>query len=442
MVRTDTYDDAGNTLTRTTDGDTQTLEWDAEGRLQTVTRDDATDEYVYTADGDRLLRRQGASTTLYLPGGQELTLTGTTTSAIRSYTFAGMTIASRNGIGTANLTTQISDHHGTPLVAINNSTNTAIRRYQDPFGIDRGAMPTVWPHENGFLNKPKDTTGLTHIGARYYDPQAGQFISPDPIIDVFWPQQIHPYNYANANPVTISDPTGLYPKRAAWSPARESFEPRKHTITPARSGNKAAKPSLKRDAPEISSAKAANEPQKTSQMSGRAESAVVLPVGATVAVVVALIFILFFVLTSGNPVAIPTLPPFRLPETRPGNDDTPARTVGTLAKPRNVPFPDPNARRAGLWADRPHMVYVINYQIGDLEPEVWKYGITGVQPFSARPNSQIPSCEARSGGECTWEPVEYTVGWFPARFKEATLIQEYANEHDGLCPPGQRVSCM
>ncbi len=50
---------------------------------------------------------------------------------------------------------------------------------------------------------------MTHIGARYYDPGLGQFISPDPLLFTEVPQQFHPYNYANANPTTLTDPTGL-----------------------------------------------------------------------------------------------------------------------------------------------------------------------------------------------------------------------------------------
>lgn len=79
-----------------------------------------------------------------------------------------------------------------------------------PFGERRGAQPTGWPGEKGFVGGTTDPTGLTHLGAREYDPSLGRFLSVDPVIDPSDPQQISPYTYANSSPVTSSDPSGLY----------------------------------------------------------------------------------------------------------------------------------------------------------------------------------------------------------------------------------------
>jgi len=54
-----------------------------------------------------------------------------------------------------------------------------------------------------------DPTGLTHLGAREYDPAIGRFISADPIVDPHDPQQMQGYAYAENSPITGSDPTGL-----------------------------------------------------------------------------------------------------------------------------------------------------------------------------------------------------------------------------------------
>ncbi|MGW6421023.1 polymorphic toxin-type HINT domain-containing protein, partial [Streptomyces sp. NPDC055055] len=61
----------------------------------------------------------------------------------------------------------------------------------------------------GGTNDPD--TGLTHLGAREYDPAIGRFISVDPILDLNDPQQSQGYSYGNNNPVSFSDPTGLRP---------------------------------------------------------------------------------------------------------------------------------------------------------------------------------------------------------------------------------------
>ncbi|MCB2178222.1 MAG: hypothetical protein KQH57_20630, partial [Actinomycetales bacterium] len=71
------YDAAGNTTVRTVGGLSQALAWDAEGHLTQVAPagDPAHPEatYVYGAGGDRLIRSQDGATTVYLPGGQEVT---------------------------------------------------------------------------------------------------------------------------------------------------------------------------------------------------------------------------------------------------------------------------------------------------------------------------------------------------------------------------------
>jgi RHS repeat-associated protein len=54
-----------------------------------------------------------------------------------------------------------------------------------------------------------DPTGLTHLGAREYDPGLGKFLSVDPLQDVADPQQWNAYAYSNGNPVTFSDPSGM-----------------------------------------------------------------------------------------------------------------------------------------------------------------------------------------------------------------------------------------
>ncbi|MEV1070014.1 RHS repeat-associated core domain-containing protein, partial [Streptomyces sp. NPDC050263] len=113
---------------------------------------------------------------------------------------------------TNKLTYLTGDQHNTSSLALNPDTGqTFTKRYLTPFGADRGTpLYGPWPDDKGFLGKTKDaTTGLTHIGAREYDPAIGQFISVDPILAMDAPQSLNGYSYAGNNPVTSSDPTGL-----------------------------------------------------------------------------------------------------------------------------------------------------------------------------------------------------------------------------------------
>lgn len=57
----------------------------------------------------------------------------------------------------------------------------------------------------GFAGGYTTPAGLIYLINRYYNPQTGQFISVDPDLG----QTLQPYQYANDNPVSNDDPTGL-----------------------------------------------------------------------------------------------------------------------------------------------------------------------------------------------------------------------------------------
>jgi len=101
-----------------------------------------------------------------------------------------------------------ADHHATGQLSINAGDLSVNRRKSDPFGNPRGTQPS-WPTNHGYVNGITDPTGLTHLGAREYDPGIGRFISVDPILDLADPVQMNGYNYANNSPVSSTDPSGL-----------------------------------------------------------------------------------------------------------------------------------------------------------------------------------------------------------------------------------------
>ncbi len=209
------YDAAGNTQTRTIGGDQQTLSWDSEGHLTKITADDGNGgtktvaSYVYDADGNRLISRTADTSTLYL-GATQLTITNgdVKPKATRYYDLGGGNQAIRTDDGT--LSFLISDHLGTAQLAINATDLTMEQRRSTPFGTARGDAPASWPGNKGFIGGVEDDgSGLTHLGARDYDPATGRFISVDPVLDTSDPQQINGYSYSDNSPVTNSDPTGL-----------------------------------------------------------------------------------------------------------------------------------------------------------------------------------------------------------------------------------------
>ncbi|MEU7116660.1 polymorphic toxin-type HINT domain-containing protein [Streptomyces sp. NPDC046182] len=217
-----TYDPSGNTTQRVIGGDTQALEWDRRNKVTSVDTDNngtANVTYLYDASGNRLIEDNGTTRTLYL-GDTEITVnqTGQALDAQRYYSHPGApttlrTTGGKTKITDHKLTVLLSDHHNTSTAAVEQTNNQALtRRAYDPYGNPRGNEPASWPGRHTFLGTGVDdpTTGLTHIGAREYDATTGRFLSADPLIDITDPLQMNGYTYANGNPTTLSDPSGLY----------------------------------------------------------------------------------------------------------------------------------------------------------------------------------------------------------------------------------------
>ncbi|WP_079034595.1 RHS repeat-associated core domain-containing protein [Streptomyces hirsutus] len=209
-AKTYAYDEQGNTTKRYgPTGTAQSLTWDIEGELTRLTEGAKTTDYLYDANGDLLIRRGPGKTVLYLAG-QELHY-GTVAKKFTAqrYYAAGDATAVRTETG---LSWMVDDHHGTASMSVDATTQAVTRRYTKPFGESRGATPSAWPDDKGFLGKPADSdTGLTHIGAREYDPATGRFLSVDPVLVPDDHESLNGYAYANNTPVTMSDPTGLRP---------------------------------------------------------------------------------------------------------------------------------------------------------------------------------------------------------------------------------------
>lgn len=187
------------------------MTWNAEGKLSKLSAQSGDTNYIYDADGNLLLRKSPKKTTLFV-GSQEITVDTTSgtkvVSAQRHYSIGGKDVAVRSTIN--KIDWLVSDNHNTSQVTVDDSTHQATARYNTPFGAPRGPSAASWPDAHGFLGKPEDKdTGLTHVGAREYDPTLGRFLSVDPVIDLADPQSLLAYAYANNNPTTFSDPTGL-----------------------------------------------------------------------------------------------------------------------------------------------------------------------------------------------------------------------------------------
>ncbi|MGW5188336.1 RHS repeat-associated core domain-containing protein [Kribbella sp. NPDC004138] len=200
------YDAAGHTVTRPGPAGTQTLDWDDAGRLARIRTATTETSYLYDASGAPLIRRDSGRATLFVGGGEVVLDTTSRVLTGRRYI---------EGVGVRTKADGVlylgSDHHGTAGTAVkaDDPASMDVRR-MDLFGNPRSGSAGWRGGDRGFVSgTPTAGTGLTRLGAREYDPELGRFVSVDPIADYLDPQQLNGYAYANNNPATMSDATGL-----------------------------------------------------------------------------------------------------------------------------------------------------------------------------------------------------------------------------------------
>ena len=188
-----TYDPNGNMLS----GPGRSIEWNADNRPTQVN----TTLYAYDAEGVRLTKTLGPTTTYYVGNDYELTGTEVT----KYISLAGAMVAKRVGTVTSWLHT---DHQGT-IQAITNASGVEIQRIKHrPYG-ERIETTTAHNESRGYTGQRTDDSGLMYLHARYYDPALGRFISPDPTIPTARTVGLNRYAYAANDPVGFTDIDGL-----------------------------------------------------------------------------------------------------------------------------------------------------------------------------------------------------------------------------------------
>jgi RHS repeat-associated protein len=106
-----------------------------------------------------------------------------------------------------------NDLAGSPVAATNASGQVIWKEKYRPYGERIVNSPASADNEVWFTSRRQDANaGLVYMGARYYDPVAGRFLSPDP--SLFNENNVHSHNryvYGNNNPNRYVDPDGRNP---------------------------------------------------------------------------------------------------------------------------------------------------------------------------------------------------------------------------------------
>ncbi|EGH24957.1 hypothetical protein PSYMO_27274 [Pseudomonas amygdali pv. mori str. 301020] len=105
-----------------------------------------------------------------------------------------------------------NDISGSPLAATDGSGNLLWKENYKPYGEKLNEAAPSDSNKIGFHGKAfDDETGLSYMGARYYDPVIGRFMGVDPV--AFQEENLHSFNrytFVNNNPYKFVDPDGEY----------------------------------------------------------------------------------------------------------------------------------------------------------------------------------------------------------------------------------------
>ena len=235
------YSPSGN-LTTTPTG--ATGGYDNAGELTSTTLSGTTTNYAYDASGQRLTAKQGSTTissgtwdgsgalasysdpaaamTAATYDGNGLRASATTGGTTQNFTWdgsqllmdsgnayiygTGTTPAEQVNLATGQVSYLATDHLGSVRAVIASTGSISASTSYDAWGNPETAGGLTSYSPFGYAGGYTDATGLIYLINRYYDPVTGQFLSVDPA-DAATGQ---PYAYANGNPVSLTDPTGLW----------------------------------------------------------------------------------------------------------------------------------------------------------------------------------------------------------------------------------------
>jgi len=210
-----TYDKNGN-LTAKTGAIPTTYTYDYEDRLTSVTTPTQSRTYIYDGAGDRVSKSVSGTATRYL-----LERAGELENVIAEMDESNNVVAYYvHGAGLISKITPSGDwyvyHYDRTgnTIAITDSSEALANRYAyTPFGIKAGETETI-ANDFEFVGKfgvMQEDNNLLFMRTRFYDPLAGRFLSTDPVLgEIHRPQQWHSYVYVLNNPITFSDPSGLW----------------------------------------------------------------------------------------------------------------------------------------------------------------------------------------------------------------------------------------
>jgi RHS repeat-associated protein len=213
-----TYDNNGNTLTKSDTNGQTTYAWDVENRLTSVTlaNNGGVVSFKYDPFGRRIQKSGPSGTTIYVYDGanaiEELTSAGAVSARYvqgsgidepLARSASGISYYNADGLGSI---TSLDDASGTP---------TATFVY-GAFGVLSTSSGSTTNSYRYTAREYDQDTGLYYYRARYYDSSSGRMLSEDPLS---LQEGGSAYPYVENSPINSVDPSGLqHTPGGPWHP--------------------------------------------------------------------------------------------------------------------------------------------------------------------------------------------------------------------------------
>ena len=229
------YDANGNALS----GGGRSMRWTSRNLLAEARRGGSTLRFAHAPSGARHRQEEtgpsgaAARVTYYMGAAYQRVEAGGSASH-RHHVFAGgrlVAVVARAASPTASAPSSRYLHHdalGSVDLVTDHRGRVAAHQAFAPFGVRRPALAhpaartalgaaalVAAATPRGFTGHEElGSVGLVHMNARVYDPAAGRFLSPDPVVQSLHDGQAHNrYAYARNNPLKYTDPSGHFIRR-------------------------------------------------------------------------------------------------------------------------------------------------------------------------------------------------------------------------------------
>ena len=204
-----TYDPNGNTLTSVVTAGTTTYAWDFENRLSSVTLPGSGGIVTFKYDpfGRRIYKSSSSATSVYAYDGDNLVEETNGAGGVVARYEQTQNIDEPLAMLRSSTTSYFHADGLGSVTSLSNSAGSIANTYTyDSFGkLTASTGSLVNPFQ--YTARESDSeTGLYYYRARYYDPNAGRFLSEDPI---GFDGGHNFYAYVRNNPILYLDPSGL-----------------------------------------------------------------------------------------------------------------------------------------------------------------------------------------------------------------------------------------